>query len=137
MLTRIKSNIVEQTLGFVDIWNGSILLKEEVISQSREYAHEKILVHVTSRDLFLVHHWQVVHKFVEPNYGNTLKMWLAPLPGFCEETFPFLICSGWESFNIINVKDFRMEVLINASGKKTNAQMPAFFVEEKEVPEEE
>ena len=56
----------------------------------------------------ILHDWQVVNLIVEPVFGNTLKYWIEPLPGFNEDTFPFVVISGWESFNLINVNEMNM-----------------------------
>ena len=48
------------------------------------------------------------------NPGNTDKFWLEPVPGFDVETFPFIVSSGHESLNLINVKECRHEVLVDA-----------------------
>ena len=80
-------------------------MKDEVVGAVLEYVKDKMLVHVTSRDFLVVHDWQVVSAIVDPHSGNTRKTWLAPLPGFDEKTFPFVIASGWQSYNLINVSD--------------------------------
>ena len=49
------------------------------------------------------------------------------MPGFDEETFPFLVCSGDETFNLVNVRDFSQDVLIKATGKNFISQQAAFF----------
>ena len=49
------------------------------------------------------------------------------MPGFDEQTFPFLVCSGEETFNVINVRDFSQDVLIRASGKNFFSQKAASF----------
>ena len=87
-------------------------MKNEVVGSILEYVKDKMLVHVTSRDFLVVQNWQVVNSIHDPDFGNTLKLWLAPLPGFDEKTFPFVIASGWQSYNLINVNDLSMEVLI-------------------------
>ena len=115
VLTRCDASANE--IEVLDIKDESIYLKNEVIGSVLEYLKNKMLVHVTSRDILVVHMWQVVNSIHDPDFGNTLKLWLAPLPGFDEETFPFIIASGWQSYNLINVEDMHMEVLIKASSK--------------------
>ena len=105
-------------------------MKDEVISSVLEYTKNKILVHVTSRDIYVVHEWQVVHRIKETSAGNTMKFWIAPLPGFDEEKFPFVICNGWETYNLINTKEFSMQTLVNATGMNCRSQVGAFFVKE-------
>ena len=127
LLTRCDASNSKITVQGVE--ESSCLLKNEVISFVLEYVKEKMLVHVTSRDILVVHNWQVVNQIHDPNFGNTLKLWLAPLPGFNEETFPFVIASGWQSYNLINVNDLRMEVLIEASGKNARYQPAGVLLE--------
>ena len=81
--------------------------------------------------MLLISNWvptRVVYK-VAP--GNFYKHWIRPIPGFDEEYYPFLVCSGRESFNLINVKDADMEKLINASCINIRCQ-PAFFFKEED-----
>ena len=52
------------------------------------------------------------------------------VPEFDEVKFPFIICNGWEEFNIINVKEFHMQPLIKASVKTGLSQGAAFFLKE-------
>ena len=61
-----------------------------------------------------------------------MKFWLTPLPGFNEKDFPYIVCSGWKSYNIINVDEMRMEVLIAASGKNVRSQEAAVIIERKD-----
>ena len=52
------------------------------------------------------------------------------VPGFDVNDFPFIVCNGWEAFNLINVKDFHMEPLVKASVKTGLSQGAAFFRKE-------
>lgn len=92
-----------------------------------------MIVHVSSRDLMILHDWKVVRQIHDPVYGNTLKFWIEPMPGFDLKEFPFVVCSGWMTFNIINVRDFTMEPLITFFGKNNRglSQDGAVFVKEK------
>ena len=75
-----------------------------------------MIVHIIPTDLLLVQNWQVVHLFEDPSRNNIHKFWIAPLPVFNEVAFPFLVVSGSKTFNLINVKDRRMEVLLEQAG---------------------
>ena len=48
------------------------------------------------------------------------------MPGFDAEAFPFLVCAGLASFNLINVKEGFTEVLIAADGD--SGSRAAFFL---------
>ena len=54
---------------------------------------------------------------------------MKPVPGFHETDFPFIICSGWEHFNIVNVRDFYIEPIINSPAKTALSQDAAIFIE--------
>ena len=55
------------------------------------------------------------------------------MPGFDPQDFPFIVCSGWMTFNIINVRDMTMEPLIEFFGKNNRglSQEGGFFMKEK------
>ena len=38
------------------------------------------------------------------------------MPDFDDATFPFFICRGHESINLVNVRDFHMEKLVKECG---------------------
>ena len=100
-----------------DVQKNSILILNENVASLIEYGSNKMLVHVSTRDFLIIHNWQVITKIKEYNDGNTNKYWIREIPGFNENDFPFIICNGWETFNLINVRDLHMEPLIKASVK--------------------
>ena len=53
-----------------------------------------------------------------------------PMPGFDEKTFPFVISSGREFFNILNVRDYKMQALIRAPCMNIRCQQAFFFKKE-------
>ena len=73
--------------------------------------------------------WKVIHEIAEQDVGNTDKNWQLPLPGFHMEDFPFLISSGKESYNFINVKDGTSQKLIKGSSENRYAQQPGFIID--------
>ena len=62
---------------------------------------------------------------MQPN--NHSKYFIAPFPNFDMKAFPFLVCSGSESFSLINVRDFKMQNLIHASSVNVRTQSAFFF----------
>ena len=72
------------------------------------------------KDLLIVHDWIVVKKGLieDPRAGNIEKFWMEPLPGFQyekigdQEEFPWMVCSGKESINLVNVKTHLLMPLI-------------------------
>ena len=99
-----------------------MLLKNEGVYSILEFAVNRMIISVQLTDLLIAHDWQVVNSIRDGNLGNTQKCWMALLPGFDRETFPFIISSGLETFNLINVKKYTQEPLIHASSKNTRSQ---------------
>ena len=91
----------------------SIKLDGALITAILEFAKNKLLV-AYGINLLVIKNWFKVMKIDEPNQISNEKYWLATMPGFDEETFPFCISHGSPSFNLINVKKFSNEVLIHA-----------------------
>ena len=79
-----------------------------------------MLIHTKLTDILLAKDFTVVHRFKDPSL-NINKLWIAQLPTFNEFTFPFLVASGSDTFNLINIKDTRMEVLLKQPGKYMRA----------------
>ena len=93
----------------------SILLKNCEVRSLTEFAYEKLVIYVFAIDLLIIHKWEQVHIIAGDSPGNVDMYWLEPLPGFDEQNFPFLISSGAESLNLINVKEYEHEPLIKAA----------------------
>lgn len=74
-----------------------------------------------SQDLLIVVDWKVIYEIGDNAPGNTEKFWHIPLPGFDIETFPFLMTSGKESYNLINVKDGTMFELVKGTAYNSKA----------------
>merc|ERR1712083_1110668 len=87
----------------------------------------KMLITLNPKDILLVRDWEVIHFFEDPLAGNVKKFWISPLPGFDEDTFPFVLTSSWEAFTLLNIKTYHMEQLILASGRVFLRQEAAFF----------
>ena len=79
-----------------------------------EYAPDQILISVKLRDLIVVENWQVTGVITDSNLSNIDKCWLQLMPGFSIEVFPFVIASGKDSINLVNLKEFSQEPLILA-----------------------
>ena len=84
---------------------NSMLLMNENVYAVHEFAKDKIIIYSNNSDLLLVaHEWIVIHEISDSEIRNSLKHWLRPLPGFNADTFPLMLCSGNESYSLINVK---------------------------------
>ena len=87
---------------------------QEQIFSILEYAKNKYLVNIEP-DLLVIENFCVVHKIKETVPGNTNKLSLLPMPLSGAKTYQFIISSGMESVNLINVQRGTMQVLVNAS----------------------
>ena len=53
----------------------------------------------------IIQNWEAVRIIPGNSFGNIDKYWFEPLPGFDYDDFPFIVCSGSESLNLLNVKE--------------------------------
>ena len=90
-----------------------MLRKEEILSLI-EYEKNKLLVNISPLNLIVIQNWMSVRVIKDPSPGNVSKFTLLQMPGFNEVCFPFLICSGRETLNLVNIKDFSIEVFVKA-----------------------
>ena len=80
-----------------------------------------MIIAIEPADLLIIKDWQQVRIINDANHGNKHKFWIKKVPGYDNEKFPFLICSGINSFNLINVKTCKTETLIQASSHALSA----------------
>ena len=66
-----------------------------------------MVVALESASLLLLKDWGLVRVFSDPNPNNDFwrKGYMAPLPGFDADNFPFIACSGSRGINLVNVTD--------------------------------
>ena len=91
-----------------------------------EFAPNKLALTLVPTDILIVVNWSRCQLVQDPDNHNQCKHWISPLPGFDAEAFPFLVCAGLASFNLINVKEGFTEVLIAADGD--SGSRDAFFL---------
>ena len=130
VVCQLEEELLAEDFKVEDIEDASILLNDENVAQVLEYSKGNMIAHLSTREILIINDWKVMKKLTEPNDGNTSKFWMARLPGFSETDFPFIVCSGWETFNLINVKDYLMEPLIKAPVRINPGQSAAFIHEE-------
>ena len=82
----------------------SIRIQKEIVDTCLEYVANKMLLYIDPRDMLLAADGEITKRIVEPDVGNGQKYWFYPLPEFNEDSFPFIISSGYEMFKIVNVK---------------------------------
>ena len=106
----IKAELNRDTLTFEckDYEKNSILLTNEYIISAFEFGEGSLVIHVQEIDVLLVKEWKVVKVISEKDPGNARKFWFQPLPFFHADEFPFMVCSGTKSFNLINLRTGKM-----------------------------
>ena len=78
-----------------------------------EYAPHKLFVTGLPTHMYLVFNWETVVLITDPNPENTFKCHALPVPGFDEDTYPFIAVCGLASLNLVNVKTRKHKPLIN------------------------
>ena len=84
-----------------------MLLRNEYVDGIYEYAENKIVITVYPKNILILEDWHTIRIVIEDQAGNDQKYFIRPLPDFDEQTFPFLVCNGYESMNLINLKDLQ------------------------------
>ena len=107
----------DRAIAYSDKLNQSLVIMQEQIWSILEYAKNKFLVSTTNSKghLLVIENFCVVHKIKESVAGNTEKFSLLPMPLSGAKTSQFVISSGIESVNLVNVKRGTMQILVNAS----------------------
>ena len=88
-----------------------------MINSILEYGDRMSIVSIDPCNLLIIEDFKIVRLIEESNHGNKQKCWISLVPNFDTADFPFLICSGSQSYNIINVLTGHSEPLIHASTK--------------------
>ena len=89
-----------------------ILLKGVLADSLFEYAEDKMIIAMDPCDLLLIDNFRKVRIVQDLNFNNSRKYWICPMPDFDLIKFPFLVCSGSQTFNIINTMTGGMEALV-------------------------
>ena len=80
----------------------------------------------------IVEDWKTTKIIKDSRSNNRLKQWLHPMPGFDVENFPFIISSGMESFNIVNLKTCFMQALIETPAAYHQSAQGGFFKQDED-----
>ena len=97
-----------------ELEDHSALIKQPV-DWIKEFQNEKVLVTVESR-IVVIDNWLEYRYIQDPKVGNDQKYFSIPLPLF-KNSFPFIVCTGYETINIVNVNTMQMQTLISAPCK--------------------
>ena len=84
----------------------SIVFSDELPMAPIEYAPGKLFITGTPTHMYLVDDWRSdsVRVIIDNHPANTFKTQVHLLPGFNEETFPFIAVSGKKYLRVVNVK---------------------------------
>ena len=91
----------------------SLLLRGELVTALLEFAPNKLLVATATSHVLLLHDWERVRVYADAG-PQPATGYLAPLPGFDMEAFPFVAQAGERSINLINLREGSSEPLILA-----------------------
>ena len=91
------------------------MIKGPLIDSMLEFSDNQMLLTIYPSDLLIIEDFKRVRVINSINLGSRKKFWISPLPGFDINSFPFLVCSGSQAYNLINVATGRTEPLIHAS----------------------
>ena len=108
----LRCEFNEESELSIEQQNHSMLLKYESVYGILEYKPNKIIMTLHPKNLLIVEHWASTRLIQEDHAGNIQKFYIVPFPNFDEDTFPFLVCSGYEYICLINLKDLRTEMLV-------------------------
>ena len=97
-----KDNYILQD---IDRKKEAILVKNQAIVSVYEYAPNKLVAYCFNSCILIIENWEITKQIDDRDEKNTTKLSIAPVLGFDEETFPFIVLTGQSSFNILNVKD--------------------------------
>ena len=76
--------------------------------------------------IVVIDNWLEYRYIQDPKVGNDQKFFSIPLPLF-KNSFPFIVCTGYETINIVNVNTMQMFTLISAPCKNIKSQQAIFF----------
>ena len=123
----LRMKLREDGLG-MQVYNQdkqSIIFKDEIPMHLLEYAEDKLFISVDH--MYLVEDWQSVRVIFDPNLANTFKTQAMLLPGFDEQTFPFIAVTGLESLSVFNVKTCTHQPLLNHKFSAMSGNQSLFF----------
>ena len=98
-------------IDIVDTLEQSLLVFNEMMTAICECKENCFVVSLAPRDIMIITNWTVQHVILDPEEGNKDKMFLQVLPGFNQD---YVLASGYNTTNLINVKRGTMQQLIKA-----------------------
>ena len=113
-ILRVKLNQEGTCLITYNETTESILFKDEAPDYLFEFAKNKLLVSgMAASHIYLVVDWRVVKCIFDPITANTYKTYAFLLPGFDENSFPFIAVCGRYHISILNTTTLEQKPLTN------------------------
>ena len=85
----------------------------DMVQTVYEYASNKVILSLDPTDMLIIDRWKPVRIIPNIFCGNIEKFFISPHPEFNEYEFPFLICSGFDFFVLINIKTYKLEKFVD------------------------
>ena len=91
-------------------------LVKRTVEWVKEFEEDTILATVDPDLIVIIEHWLGYKTITDPKESNIQKYFITPLPHF-HHKFPFILVTGYESINLVNVNTAEMQTLIKAPCK--------------------
>ena len=115
-----------------DTGNNSMLIYNEVVTSMHEFTERKMIIAFDPAKIIIVEEWHFTKELDVSIEGQQGLMYMERHPEFNYREFPFLVCSGFECFMLINVKEGIVEKFIDSLCGSIRAQKSFFFLREEE-----
>ena len=102
-------------------------MHNEYVQSMLEYASGKLILTIEPSELLIALNWKPFRIIPALFKSNIEKYFLLPHPEFDENKFPFLVCSGFDYYSLVNIKDFRIEKFIDQPCYFIRSQQAFFF----------
>ena len=89
-----------------------------------------LLIHVYNLDLLVSQDFQVIRRITDSDLGNIQKFQMLLFPDFNYESNPFVLVTGVNGLNVLNMKTGYMQRLMNLKIYVGPSQEIAFFMKE-------
>ena len=94
------------------IMADKLLQTNETINYVMEYAPNKFVAHALPASILVVYKQKVIRRIDDPNLKNSEKNLLMLIPDFNEEKFPFILSTGNETLNLVNLHTSKTQALV-------------------------
>jgi len=90
-----------------------MLIYDEIVTAIYEYAERKMIMTFSSAKMIIVEAWHFTRELKANIDGQQSILYINRHPLFNYNTFPFLVCSSFECFMLINVKEGIVEKFVD------------------------